>query len=163
VKLNLLMYSDNVMAGYTNLDPYPIFSNKGQAFSTEKVMGDVQNLDNIADDGECEKIRAMEVLDYVTLANKIPVIHNWMKKLQHGGILTVSGFDLYSISLSIKNGVLEGDEARLVLYGPPSFPFGVRQGLFTIEEVVNIFTASGLNILKKSVANYQYLVSGQRP
>ena len=59
MKLNLLMYSDNILGGYLNVDPYPMIQNKNQEFSAEKQQGSIDNLDYLVDHGECSEILAI--------------------------------------------------------------------------------------------------------
>lgn len=162
MKLNLLMYSDNVLAGYRNIDPYPKFQSE-QTFSAEKETGDVQNLDRLVDDGECEEIVALDIIDFVASNLKHQVIDNWIKKLAHGGKLTIGGHDLYSTAKALIVGTLSLDDSRSILYGDSTFAFGNRRTLFEVNEIVELLKSKGLVIASKHLQNNKYVISAVRP
>ena len=162
MKLNLLMCSDDVLAGYRNIDPVPTFTNTEQAFSSDKEIGDVQCLDGIADDGEVEEIIAQDIIDYVDIPNKLQTIQNWVKKLSYNAKLVISGIDLYETCKSFGSTALSDEQAILLLYGDPDFPFGQRRGCLQMEQVINILTQLGLVVIQKRISNFRYTIVAER-
>lgn len=162
MKLNLLMASDDILAGYTNIDPYPQIQNNQQTFSAEKTMGNIDNLDYICEDAQAQEILATDVLDYINISNKIQTIDNWVKKLAHGASLSVGGMDLAEIVRNIRINSITFDEAQLLLYGHPAFPFGARRGVLTLEKAQELLSQRGLRIVKSQIDSFRYLVTGVR-
>lgn len=162
MKLNLLMYSDNILGGYTNVDPYPVQSNNEQSFTEEKVQGDVQNLDWLVDDGECDEIIADDILDFVPINKKVEVIQNIARKVKFGGKLTLGGIDSYEVSKAYSLLNINMEEALFLLYGDPNYPFGNRKGCFNLLSVVDMLGQMGFKPLQKRILNYKYSIVAER-
>lgn len=162
MKLNLLMYSNTLLGGYTNIDPYPNLEGSQQTFTEEKQQGDVQNLDWIVDDGECDEIIATDIIDFVNIPQKQQIIQNWAKKVKIGGKLTIGGTDVVSVSKALHQSNISLEEAGYLLYGDPNFPFGNRRGCLSLDFMVNFLESIGFRILNKRTIQYTYAVVAER-
>lgn len=151
------------MAGYKNIDPFPTIQNQQQTFSTDKETGQVDNLDYVCEDGQAQDVVALDVIDYININIKNQTLDNWVKKLAHGATITIGGIDLYEVSKAITRCELKPEDAELLLYGPPSFPFGSRRGCLTAERVIKELNNRGLMIIKKRLNDFMYTIVGRRP
>lgn len=163
MKLNLLMASNDILAGYTNIDPYPQLPQQGQTFSCEKECGNIENLDQFCENAQATEIIAMDCIDYINLKDKDNVIKNWCKKLAHGGKLTIGGVDFDEVARTWKAGSLPFNQYLDILYGHPEFPFGSRRGVFTLEAMSHLLRLHGLQIERQQLNQFRYLITGIRP
>jgi hypothetical protein len=163
MKLNLLMASDDIRAGYRNLDCFPEVLNKNQSFSQEKeYCENIQNLDSVCEDGEAEEIIALDVIDYIDIRNKQNVMDHWIKKVAIDGRIVIGGIEIKEVARNIYLDRLDLEESINLLYGDPNFPFGNRKGCLSSEIISNLLQSRGLRIISKKLINYKYCIIAER-
>jgi hypothetical protein len=160
MKLNLLYGPGPIHGeGFLNINP---FSDKDT--DTQK-QGGVENLDEFVDDGEAEQIIALDVIDYLEINKVVPVIVGWVKKLKHGGIITIGGVDLYEVSRNFFRYNISLLQANELIHGKSDMPFLVKKTQFTLKGVIDLLQGQlGLKILKKRLdqETLRYCVEAQR-
>lgn len=162
MKLNLLLNSNDVLAGHRNIDPMPTFTSD-QSFSAKKEAGDVFNLDGLAENGEVDEIVANDVIDFVDLQHKANTLANYVQKLAYGGKLIIGGIDGYEVAKSYSQYAINDDQFVALMYGDPYFPFGSRRGVLNLEWMINQLQQWGLKIINKRIHNFRYTVVAERP
>lgn len=161
MKLNLLFNQTTILAGYQNVDPF--FGHNTTDRSVDKVHGDIINLDWIAEDGECEEIRAFDVIDFVDMTIKANVLQNWFAKLRKKGKITIGGNDLMVIARCITQQTLDFNAGSFLLYGNPDSIGSLRSGLISLPIMEKLFQENNIRVLsKKYDGQYRYLIQGER-
>ncbi len=161
MKLNLLMNSTDVRANYINIDPFPTLP-EHQVFSEEKKQGDIRSLDWITDDGECEDILALDIINFLSPPEIERVTAGWCRKLKQGGSITLGTLDLREICRSMVHSNMPVPDAILALYGPQSQGWDIRKNALTLQILEQILQQNGCRITKKRSNNYKSIVTGQR-
>lgn len=156
MKINLLINSTNVRKGFINVDPFAT-PNDG------KLRGNVGNLDGIVDDAECEVLVCDDVLDFIPQDVSGDVLVNWIKKLRHGGTITIGGVDLREVSLAFSRQEIDLQSANILIYGNQRLPVSYRKSSSTIQHVIGLLKSRGLDILDKKVDSCFYSVTARRP
>ncbi len=157
MKVNLLIHSNAVRSGFTNVDP---LASPG---SPDRVQGSVTNLDEIVEDAEATELVALDVIDYVPAPDVPGVIAGWVRKLRHGGQITIGGVDLRDVAKAVVFQQLSPNEAAGLLYGEQVAPWDYRKGTYTIQHVINILLGHGLQIMLKESDRFHYYVTARRP
>lgn len=157
MKINLLVNSNDVRSGYTNIDPF------ASPTDTQKVIGNVYDLDEYVDDGEAIDLLALDVIDYVSPASTDAVLDIWIKKIRHGGTITIGGIDMREISHAFLNNKISLTEANILLYGAQRAPYEYRKATLTIQHVINMFKERGFKLERKQIIQYHYYVTARRP
>ncbi len=157
MKLNLLFDSDNVLSGYTNVDPYADEKDK------RKIKGDVDNLDYLCEEAECQHIIAVNVLDHFSSKDVDHILEHWISKLRHKGIITIGGVDLVEISKAINNNYIDLIQANIMLFGLQSEVWQTKKACLTSSSIIIALQNCGLRIIKNRINNYQYSIEGERP
>ena len=139
--------------GYLNLDP----------LGADEYRGDIQNLDVVADDGECEAVLAMSVLDYFPPSASHRLIQHWSKKLEHFGTLTVSFTDMYRLAKAITNRNVNLKEANELLHGKQEKGWQIRRSTLSMDIMTEFMHDCGLQILSKRYEGYNAIVKARRP
>lgn len=158
-KVNLLI--DNpagVLSGYDNIDPFTPDDDK-----FGRIKGDISNLNHEVDDGEVEEILAYGILNYYGGAHVDAILSNWVSKLAHGGMLTVSCVDLRSVCREYLSGSLPIEDANQILYGTHSEPWDFRKSVFSIDIVEQVLRNKGLKILSKRLHKTLMYITCERP
>lgn len=156
MKLNLLIDNPNGMiTGYLNIDPYA----SGSDF---RVKSDITSLGQFIDDGECEEIRAIDILSKYE-ANKIDeIIDEWISKLRKNGILVISDIDLFEVILNIEKGKINLNSTNLILYGNQTEPQTYKKCVLSLHNIAEGLKLRGLFILEKSFNGLNFVVKAQR-
>lgn len=139
MKLNLIRDKNQELTGYTT------------------VSSQFDNLDTLlVDDGEAEEIRAVGVLSLYISVDAEKVVNHWIRKLKHGGKLTVICPDIFDISLAINSGAMSIATANQLLYNE-------QRSCVSLTIVEDMFVATGLNIITKRINDYHFTITGERP
>jgi len=152
MKINLIL-DGHALSGYKNIDPY------GYGDET-KVVGDVENLDDMVEDAEATEILALDIIDFLPPESIEAAIGHWVSKLRHGGKIAIGGKDLWQISKALYQKILDLEEANEVIHGTQEKP---RISNFTIDKLINTLESRGLQILKKRINKFDMVVEAQRP
>ncbi len=154
MKLNLLF--DNpagLRNGYINLDP----------LGGDTYRGDIQNLDSVADDGECNDILAINVLDYFNPEASQRLLQHWTKKLSHSGTLTIAIVDIYRLAKAVISRNVNLQEANLILHGKQEKGWQIRRATLSMGHLTDYLHSCGLKILSKRFDGYNAIVKARRP
>jgi hypothetical protein len=126
-------------------------------------VGDVCNLDHYVCDAECEELIALDVIDFLPSNELDTVIDNWIRKLRHGGSITVGGVDMREVARGLVNQTLTMDRANILLYGAQRQPYEYRKSTLTMQKLLAVFQTRGLKVIQKRLVNYYYHVKAERP
>lgn len=161
MKLNLLFNQDTILADYINIDPFLGFGPEDR--STDKINGDIFDLDWIAEPAQCEEIRAYDIIDFIDMSIKPTVLQNWFGRLAKGGTITIGGNDLMLITRDTYQRNIDFNTASYLLYGNPESLGSLRTGLLTIGIAEKLFAENNLSIVSKNYdGKYRYLITGKR-
>jgi hypothetical protein len=155
-KLNLLINGGDLRSGYVNIDPLAV----GQ---DEVMAGSVGNLDWIADDAECDEIVALDVIDFLSSTETDATLEHWLKKLRHGGTITIGGIDLYEVAKGILHGRIDVAEANFLIHGNQSVPADCRKANTTIQQMIRVLDGLGYELLHKKIDGYKFYITARRP
>jgi Glu-tRNA(Gln) amidotransferase subunit E-like FAD-binding protein len=148
--------------GYLNIDPAPqSTSNKIDDYKI--VAGDIRNIDAFVEDAECQELIVQGAIDYVPIRLVVDVLHHWIKKLRHKGIITITGTNLESLFKLYLNGQLTTLDINQLLYGVCEHPWTYKSSCICLEEVDEVFRKAGLNIIRKKIEESSFTIVGQRP
>jgi hypothetical protein len=158
MRVNILL--DNpagIRKGFLNIDPFA-------STTDERITDDFKALNEV-DDGEAEEIIAIDIIDYLKTQDAHNAVANWVKKLQHGGILTLAFMDLYFICKAVNNRLLNLEEANIFLHGTQDKPWRLRKSTFTLDYISKLLEGNGLKILLKRIDpnSGRAYIKGMRP
>jgi len=156
MNINLLIDNPNGMiTGYLNVDPYA----SGSDF---RIKSDIANLGEFIDDGECEEIRAIDILSKYEAAKVDTIIDSWIAKLRKNGILVISDIDLFEVITNVNKGNININETNLILYGNQSESQTYKKCVLTLHNISEGLKLRGLFILEKSFNGLNFVVKAQR-
>lgn len=153
MKINLLLDNkEDLLAGYTNVDP---FSKEGEAC-------DVNNLDKIVDDGEAVEIRANEILCYFNRPDMQFMLSHWIKKLAKNGKLIVIDIDLYDVCRSYTAKQINTDIANLLLHGAQKKNWDYKKVNVSSEDICSYLEEAGLKIKQIRISNGKFIITAEK-
>lgn len=155
MKANLLIDGTEVLAGYTNIDP---FAKEGDG----KVKGDISNLDHSFDDDELEEIIADSVLEYYGVNMIGNVLKNWIVKLQKGGRLVITVPDIYEIARAIMRRDISEDDANVLLFGPQDDEAKTKKNAFSMEKVEYLLTYLNMKVITKRFNAFKLVIVAEK-
>lgn len=156
MKINLVIDgTPEIRVGYLNIDM--MYGKDGV------VVGNFMNLNPLVDDGEAEEIFALDILDYLTLAQGEATIAHWVSKLAHGGTLVLSAVDIIEVSKALIARIITVDEANSYLHGEQKKQWQFRHASYTLGGLVALLEAKGLQIQKKRISSLNAIVVAIRP
>ncbi len=141
------------LGGYTNIDPIG---------GENKISGDFRNLDAYCEDNECIEILGPNVLDYIHGSHILHVLNNYVKKLRHGGTISLGGTELVEVSRKVITGEMHIHEANIQLFGKGNYAWEIKQGCYSLKDIVGILEEKGLNILSKRTNGTEFIVKAYR-
>lgn len=146
MKLNLHMESPgDERSGYVNID-----------------ASQSADIDGFVDDGEASEIVALDVLDYFPGPDVDDILNKWLKKLAHGGVLTLSVVDLREVSRAILAGSISLVDANELLFGKQEKDWQFKKSAFTLSQLAEVLETLGYKVLAKRVQNFRAVVTVQR-
>lgn len=132
----------------------------GTILSPEK--GDnFQDLDKYVDHNECEDI-VFTLTDYIGNSQLAEVIKKLSTKLAHKGKLTIVGSDAIIVSKALYHGSINILKFNELVYGSRDRVWAFKQGLVTLNDIVEILKLQKLKITKKRISDFTYSVTGER-
>lgn len=114
-----------------------------------------EELDSVYN-GQCSEIYGPNYLDTVSYPNHKTVIFNLCKKLEHGGKLIIGGIDLIEFMKNVQNYTINVEDFNSTVYDID------RQGIYTLNSIVEILIDIGFKINKKQLNGYNFLVEAIR-
>lgn len=159
MRINLLIDNPkDVRSGYVNIDPLAPANDPAG-----RVNGVLHDLSHTVDDGEAVEIIANEILEYHPGGVLDDVINNWLKKLAHGGTITLSTIDVREVARNIWLGTIDLDEANTLLYGEQKTQWQFKKCALSLSDIVGAVEEKGFKILQKRVSALRATVTIQRP
>ncbi len=157
MKLNLFIDNpDAARQGYKNIDPVaPI----GHADILRENLAELASVD----DAECSEIVALDVLEYFPPADTDKILTTWIRKLGHGGMLTVGFTDLYQLVKHTYNRTLNISEVNLYLHGNQKSPWNLKRNTFSTDLISEVLQGKGLKILSKRIDGVTTIIKAVRP
>jgi len=158
MRVNLLFDNPGaVRSGYLNIDPFaPTPDTHG------RVVGDVNNLDKLVENGEAEEIVAHDILGYFPPQQVDEVLGNWLGKLAHKGILTVACPDVGEAARQFLQNLIRIEDYNVLLHGEQTEGWQLRRSSFTLPLLVGVFTTRGFRVIQKRIQNNFAVVTAQR-
>lgn len=159
MKLNLLIDNPgDCRSGYVNVDPLT-----PDDCSDGRVRAHLHDLSPVADDGEAVEIVALDVLDYFPAAQADEVLQGWLRKLAHGGRLTVGVVDLKEVCRGVLAHTLSDEDANELLHGRQERPHQFRKASFTLGKLAEVLGNLGYKVLAKRVQGHRAIITVERP
>ncbi len=154
MKINLIRKDSEKIEGFVNIDPHPS--------SPNVIAGEHQNLDSLVDDGECDEVRAYDVIDFIPSNKLVPTLINWIKKLSIKGKLIVGGSDIQEIARGLYQGNLNDVLANEMLFNANDTSWDIKTNSYKMETICDVIEKLGLKIENKVLKNYRYVIVGVR-
>ena len=156
MKVNLMWGQGHPLSGYLNVDPH--------TFGVEGVnTGDVTDLDGYVNDSEATEILELDIIDFLPLDMAGKAMHNWVKKLRHGGKIVVGGTDVSLVCMMFNKKALDLTQFNKIIHGEQKSGWDFKASHLSIKELAELLEGLGLNILKKRHSHFQMSVEAQRP
>lgn len=157
MKVNLLINSNAIRNGFLNIDPF--------AHGAEgKTAGDLSNLDSLVDDAECDQLVADDILDYLPMDVRDAALDNWIKKIRHGGTLSIGGVDIREAASAYLLHYIDLKQVTGLIYGQQRLPCEYRKSTMTLQHVIKALNDRGMDIITKKKYNVcYYTVTARRP
>lgn len=156
MRVNLLLNSPTMRNGFLNIDP---FATPGDG----KIYGHVTCLDGHVEDAQASEILASDVLDFLPPKAVNDAVTHWIKKLRHGGTITIGGLDLREVARRLSSHQISIDEANLLVYGEQSSPWQCRKAAVSLPLMADQLQRTGLVVTGKSYREVFYSVTARRP
>ena len=151
MKLHIFHHGMDELNGFTNLC----------LSQTDDKDGE---LDAAVDDSEATEIVLSEALDYIPLSDLADFLDHVIKKLRHGGSITIIGTDAFTVAKNFAQYKLPIEEFNILMHGGASKPHHIKTATLTMHGVVNFLrTEFGLKVLRQSLEDYTYVIEAQRP
>lgn len=157
MKLNILCGTNDILSGHVNIDPW------AKDGDTEKIKGNIDNLDYLCEDGECTSIIATDVISYFPAIEVANVLENWVRKLRHKGSIIIGGADINELSKAFFQKQLDLVTVNILLFGEQKEPWQYKKNILNHYDLTNALEKLGLKIIKKRLSNYCYLLEANRP
>ncbi len=153
MKINISI-NKPALNGYLNLSPMG---------GENQCVGQITNLNGLAEDAECTEILADDILDFIPSNEILNVLRHYTSKLRHGGKLTIGGTDLHSLCQAIVTKQLNCVEANHLLHGQQDGPWAFKYGQINMDDLVKLLSDLGLQITKKRLNSFKMCVEAVRP
>ena len=101
----------------------------------------------------CMELDIGDSLDYVT--DRYKELENMTNKIRYGGTIIIMGTDILSISQDLMVGQLTPREGSDLLYNG-------KITCTTLRGIVEALKEKGFKILRQDIAQYKYLIVGER-
>lgn len=132
-------------------------------YSGYENLGIIKSLDPYAMNAQCTEILALGIINYIEVEKIDAFLMHLISKLRHGGKLTVTGRDIYSIANMIMTQPAGTDMVTLnkIIYGEHDKRPLASQ--VHVNYVTDILQKYGLKIMRKSYEAGEYVVDAVRP
>lgn len=151
MKINLTL-DNSPRSGYVNINPlapenHPDF-----------IKADLNQLNLYADDGEVTDLVALDVMDYVPIQQKEPLLENWLKTIALNGTITIGGTEIKNVARAFYLNQIDLNQFAELSYGIQVS----KSGLITAERMRQILEHVGFKVLEVRIANFSYYVKAKR-
>lgn len=156
MKINLLLDNPTgTINGHKNIDP---FANG----SDERILGDIFNLDWIADNSECDEIVAKNVLEYYPTDQNANILTAWMKKIKRGGRFIFEQLDLDAVCEAYYRGDINFVTMRELLFGKQDKSWNTKKSILNMHSIISFLEGSGFSIKQKRFENLSFCIVATR-
>lgn len=152
MKVNLTLNATTPRSGYININPL------ADPNDPNFIRANVNELHLYLDDGEADEIVALDVIDFVPIAEKENIISHWLSKLAIGGTISIGGNDIGQVTKAFTFNQLDLGQTAELLYGNQL----TRQGLITCSQMRKILETAGLKVTAARLNNFSYYVTAER-
>lgn len=122
-------------------------------------VGFVKNLDAFAENGECEEVLAINILEYISCSNLEKFVLHLASKVAYGGKIVINGLDYMEISKMAVRQDFNVAEFNRLLFGTGSQP---KESCITMNAITGILQSNGFKILKKRLNGYDFSIEATR-
>lgn len=148
-------------SGYINVDPVPkVEQDKQNQFDIRPL--DFRNLENIVSNAECYEVLVDECIDYVRQDKLNQFVDYCISKLRKGGVIHISGTDIYEVSRMFFNGEIGEQVFNSLLYGMGEHPWSFKSGCHSLPTIRQLLESRGLKITNLSYDGVIFNVSARR-
>ena len=155
MKINLIYGRGQKLPKHTNINAIP-------TDEEDVIVADPSNLDFFVDDAEAEAIVAYDVINFLPRVSMVSIIEHWIKKLRHGGSITIGGIDCYAIARDIVSHKINLQDLNVILYGSEAPSWDVRRNIFTMPSLIDHLKEWDLQIVKSKIDKYEIVVEAIR-
>lgn len=157
MKINLVLDNPSaIKEGYLNIDPLAPLGKTNLTRDTFQELREV-------DDAEAEEIIALDIIDYFSPIEIMTFLDIWVKKLKHGGIITLGFVDIYQLCKAVIAREINLQEANVELHGNQTKPWKTRRATMSIDFIAKALEARGLKIINKRLNAGKAIVKAGRP
>lgn len=122
-------------------------------------ISQLENIDNLADDGEVNEIEAFDVIDMFPQAKGTDVLRGWIAKLAHKGTISLSCIDLIHMAKMISMRIVSVSLANQTLY----LNDGSRKAAYCGASMKEFLELCGLKVMKNRTFQGKVYIVAQRP
>lgn len=115
---------------------------------------------NEVEDGECEEIYAISILDYIPHYDIDSFLDSLVKKMRHGCTLTIGGQDLIESTKQLLRGDHSTYAMNKILYGDKNLS---HKGQYTLQFITDKLLGYGLNVKRKNLEYNNMFIEVTRP
>lgn len=156
MKINLLLDNPTgTINGYKNIDPLANGTD-------ERIVGDIHNLDWLADNSECEEIIAKNILEYYATELNATILTAWIKKIRRGGRFVFEQLDLDAVCEAYVRNDITFAKMRELLFGEQNKSWNMKKSALTIQILTNFLEGSGFTIQLKRFENLSFCIVATR-
>jgi hypothetical protein len=121
------------------------------------TIANKDNIDDVVCDAEATEILALGVLDKYSLTDIPKIVDVFVRKLRHGGSITLDCIDLAELLKSVLNGELTLSEINNFTHG------GNRKSVLNVNFLSDLLKERGLRITLLRLENLHGIVKAERP
>lgn len=155
MKLNLLFNSNDVRAGYQNIDAY---TQEGDG----KIEGNVFNLNEIACNAEVVELIALDIIDRIPLPQITQVLGHWLSKIRRGGTITIGGLNLPSVTKAFYRKEIDLVTMNQLFFGKQDTPTNNKKCALDITWIESVLKSEGFKIIQSRLENVYYYIKAER-
>lgn len=150
-KIHFHINPDDELGGYTNI-----------------CLGLVDNRNDEVnahvDDAEANEIILNNVLEYILLTEITDFLGFIIGKLRHDGTLVITGVDAYTVAKDYVAYKLSIEDFNILLHGAQQDEHFIKTATLTLHGLVNFLQEEfGLEVVRKTLEDYTYVIEAKRP
>jgi hypothetical protein len=139
--------------GYLNVHPNPPKDTK------DLILCDLFDLNKIADNNECDEIRAEHILEYVPKPKIGTILRHWLSKIAKNGYLTIICTDIHIVAKQLLMRTINIGETQAILYGQGELS---KCTAIDTNSILEFFIAHGIKPIEKNIDGFNFMIKGQR-
>lgn len=114
-------------------------------------------LDQHVEDGEAEELIIDGVLEFVPIVDVMDTLTRWVKKLRHGGIIIINGYDAYLICKAFTEFNITIEQFNIMIHG------NGKSVNLTCMGLSHFLSDAGLKIKQRRIDQFKYSIEAIRP